>query len=155
MLLLDNTVLSNFALVARFDLLIKAIEGQISTTPQVIGEFNNGVTRGRLPQTSLDWLEVVSLQAEEEALFQELLEHVNAGEASCPTVAAHRSGRVLTDDRDARKLAAQLRIPMSGTLGALLRLVQIHSLALPEANELLGQMIAYGYRSPVKKLEDL
>jgi predicted nucleic acid-binding protein len=155
MLILDNTVLSNFALVARFDLLIKAMEDQIATTPQVIGEFNNGVARGRLPQTSLDWLEVVNLEAEEEALFQELLEHVNAGEASCLAVAAHRSGRVLTDDRDARKLAAQLRIPMSGTLGVLLRLVQIHSLALSEANELLGQMIAYGYRSPVKKLEDL
>jgi predicted nucleic acid-binding protein len=97
----------------------------------------------------------VGLGAEEEALYQELLEHINAGEASCLAVAAYRGGRVLTDDRDARKLAAQLKIPISGTLGALLRLVQNHALSLPEANELLGQMIAHGYRSPINKLEDL
>jgi predicted nucleic acid-binding protein len=155
MLLLDNTVLSNFALIARIDLLIKAIEGQISTTPQVIGEFNDGVTKGRLPQSKLDWLEVAYLGVEEEALFQELQNHVNAGEASCLAVAARRDGRILTDDRDARKLAAQFKIPVSGTLGVLLRLVQIHELSSTEANELLGQMIAHGYRSPVERLEDL
>jgi predicted nucleic acid-binding protein len=154
MLLLDNTVLSNFALIARIDLLTKAMEGQISTTHQVIVEFNDGIARGRLPKTSLDWLEVVSVGAEE-ALYQELLEHINAGEASRLTVAAYRGGRVLTDERDARKLAAQLKIPVSGTLGALQRLVQNHAISLSEANELLGQMIAYGYRSPVNKLEDL
>lgn len=155
MLLLDNTVISNFALVARIDLLIKAIEGQIATTAQVLSEFNAGVTRGKLPQSELDWLEIVYLRAEEETLFQELQGHVNAGEASCLAVAAHRNGRILTDDRDARRLAAQFKIPISGTLGILLRLVQIHELSLVEANELLGQMIAYGYRSPVEKLEDL
>ena len=62
---------------------------------------------------------------------------------------------VLTDDRAARKLAAQLKIPISGMLGVLLRLVQIDVLTMPEANELLGQMIAAGYRSPVEKVEDL
>ena len=76
-------------------------------------------------------------------------------EAACLAVAAHRNGRVLTDDRDARKLAAQMKIPVSGTLGVLLRLVQIDALTLPEANNMLKQMIAQGYRSPVEKLDDL
>jgi hypothetical protein len=70
-------------------------------------------------------------------------------------VAAQRNGRILTDDRDARKLAAQLKIPVSGTLGILLRLVQIDALMLFEANEMLGQMVSKGYRSPVQKLEEL
>ena len=60
MLLLDNTVLSNFALVGH-------------------------------------------------TVFQELLMRVNAGEAACLAVASQRNGRILTDDRDARKLAAQLK----------------------------------------------
>lgn len=154
-LLLDNTVLSNFVLVNRIELLTEALGNEVATTPQVIGEFNDGVARGRLPETRLDWLEVVNLGAEEESLFRELLVRVNAGEASCLAVAVQRNGRVLTDDRDARKLAAQLKIPISGTLGILLRLVQINVLALSEANEILGQMIAGGYRSPVEKLEDL
>jgi predicted nucleic acid-binding protein len=155
MLLLDNTVLSNFALIARVDLLIEAMGDQISTPPQVIDEFNEGVARGRLPQVGLDWLEVVSLEADEEALYQELTGRLNAGEAACLAVAAHRGGRVLTDDRDARILAAQIKIPISGTLGSLLRLIRMQALTLSEANELLSQMIAHGYRSLVEKLEDL
>jgi hypothetical protein len=154
-LLLDNTVLSNFVLVNRIELLTEALGNEVATTPQVIGEFNDGVARGRLPETRLDWLEVLNLGTEEESLFRELLVRVNAGEASCLAVAVQRNGRVLTDDRDARKLAAQLKIPISGTLGILLRLVQINVLALSEANEILGQMITGGYRSPVEKLEDL
>jgi predicted nucleic acid-binding protein len=154
-MLLDNTVLSNFALVNRIELLTNALENQSATTFQVLDEFENGVARGHLPETRLDWLEVLDMEAEEESLFRELLARVNAGEASCLAIAAQRNGRVLTDDRDARKLAAQLKIPVSGTLGVLLRLVQINVLALFEANDILGQMIIGGYRSPVEKLEDL
>ena len=154
-LLLDNTVLSNFALVNRIELLTNAFGNQSATTSQVFDEFENGVARGRLPETRLDWLEILDMEAEEEPLFGELLARVNAGEASCLAVAAQRNGRILTDDRDARKLAAQLKIPVSGTLGILLRLVQINVLALSEANDILGQMIIGGYRSPVEKLEDL
>ncbi len=155
MLLLDNTVLSNFALVDRIELLSKALGSEVATTSQVIGEFNDGVARNRLPETKLDWLEVISMEAKEETLFRELLARVNAGEAACLAVAAQRNGRILTDDRDARKLAAQLKIPVSGTLGILLRLVQIGALTSPDADEILKQMIAGGYRSPVKKLEEL
>ena len=154
-LLLDNTVLSNFALIKRIELLTEALGSQIGTTPQVIGEFDDGVERGRLPKTKLDLLEVLDMEAEEQVLFRELLARVNAGEASCLAIAAQRNSRVLTDDRDARKLAAQLKIPVSGTLGILLRLVQIDVLSTLEANEILGQMIVAGYRSPVEKLEDL
>ena len=155
MLLLDNTVLSNFALVGRIELLTNALGGQVVTTPQVIDEFNDGVARGRVPETKLDWLEVLNLEAKEKTIFQGLLMRVNAGEAACLAVASLRNGRVLTDDRDARKLAAQLKIPISGTLGILLRLVQDNMLTLAEANEILEQMIAEGYRSPIEKLEDL
>jgi predicted nucleic acid-binding protein len=152
---LDNTVLSNFASVGRIELLIKALGSQVATTHEVIAEFDDGVAGGRLPETELDWLEVLDLEREEEALFQELLIRVNAGEAACLSIASQRNGRILTDDRDARKLAAQLKIPVSGTLGILQRLVQIDELPLAEANEILKQMIGKGYRSPVQKLDEL
>lgn len=155
LLLLDNTVLSNFVLVGRIDLLPAALVGRVATTPQVVGEFKSGVATGLLPQAELEWLEIVSLEEAEEAHFQNLIGRVNSGEASCLAVAMNRAGRILTDDRDARKLAARFKIPVSGTLGVLLRLVQNQTLTFTEANELLGQMVAFGYRSPVKKLEDL
>lgn len=157
LLLLDNTVLSNFASVARLDVLIQALEGRrrLATTPQVIGEFNEGVVRGRLPKSDLGWLEITNLDNNEEVLFQELSRRVNAGEAACLSVAAHRGGHILTDDRDARKLAAQFKIPVSGTLGVLFRSVRIQTLTLNTANDILAQMVSHGYRSPIKNLETL
>jgi predicted nucleic acid-binding protein len=154
-LLLDNTVLSNFALVDRINLLPKALGSQISTTPQVIDEFQTGTAKGILPAISWDWLEIIELSQEEEALFQRYMKRVNSGDASCLAVAAQRNGRFLTDDRDARKLAAQSKIPVSGTLGILQRLVQINTLTQTEADQLLNEMILKGYRSPIAKLGDL
>ncbi len=155
MLLLDNTVLSNFALVDQIELLPTALGSHVSTTPQVIKEFARGVAKGILPATKWGWLNLVHLDNDEEVLFQEYSRRVNAGEAACLAVAAKRNGRILTDDRDARKFAAQLKIPVSGTLGVLLRLVQSEALSLPAANQILEQMILKGYRSPVEKLDHL
>lgn len=154
-LLLDNTVLSNFALVDRLKLLPKALENQIAAPRQVIAEYDEGVKRGILPETEWDWLQVVKLESAEEALFEEHLRRLNPGEAACLAIAVHRNGFVLTDDRDARKLAAQLKVPVSGTLGVLLRLVQTDTLTLHEANSILQQMIDRGYRSPVHTLDEL
>ncbi len=70
-------------------------------------------------------------------------------------MAITRGCRVLTDDRDARELARHLRIPISGTLGVLTRLVDIGHFTLNEANDLLLQMIATGYYSPVSSLRDI
>jgi predicted nucleic acid-binding protein len=154
-ILLDNTVLSNFALVERFELLITALEGEAIVTSQVLGEFLDGVGIGKLPDTDLEGLNVIELGNDEVSLFQALLAHVNVGESSCLAVAAKRDGKIITDDRDARKLAAQLRVPVSGTIGVLMRLVNIRVLSLAEANKLLKKMVDKGYRSPVESLEEL
>ena len=58
-LLLDNTVLSNFALVECISLLPDALGSQIATTSQVISEYQNGVAKGILPAASWEWLEVI------------------------------------------------------------------------------------------------
>jgi hypothetical protein len=47
--LLDNTVLSNFALVERPDLLRVAVGTVAATTTDVMSEFGAGVEQGRLP----------------------------------------------------------------------------------------------------------
>ena len=155
MVLVDNTVLSNFALVHKIQLLTTALAGEATTTSQVIEEFRAGIANGRLPETKIDWLGVIELDAEESSYFQRLLSRLNAGEAACLAIAAKRNAQLLTDDRDARKLAAQLKVPVSGTIGILLRLVQIDVLTYDDANEILRLMIDKGYRSPVQKLEDL
>lgn len=66
MLLLDNTVLSNFVLIGRLDLVRVALGEEIATTTAVLDEVTAGVMRGVLPQTDLSWLTIVGLSAAEQ-----------------------------------------------------------------------------------------
>ena len=93
---------------------------------------------------------MVQLSPEEEAYFNRFTVRLNAGEAACLAVAVGRNGRVFTDDRDARKLAANLRIPISGTIGILIRLIDLGELTVAEANNHLARMIHFGYRAPIQ-----
>jgi len=51
--------------------------------------------------------------------------------------------------------AGQLKIPVSGTLGVLIRLVDMRQLVLGEADGLLRRMITAGHRCPVASPRDL
>jgi predicted nucleic acid-binding protein len=123
--LLDNTVLSNFVLIGETNLLPIALGDTANTTVQVLAEFQAGVATGKLPSTESSWLPALSLTDEELPIYQELRAHLNAGEAACLAVATQKKCIVFTDDRDARKLAVQMQIPVSGTIGVLLRLVDL------------------------------
>lgn len=74
------------------------------------------------------------------------------GEASCLAVAMMRQAVLLTDDFQARRLAKQEEIQISGTIGLLLMLVRSEHITLREANIMLSEMIQHGYRSPVSNL---
>jgi predicted nucleic acid-binding protein len=152
--LLDNTVLSNFAIVHRTHLIRAALE-EAATVPQVLDEYTAGVLSGRVPQVDWSWLSVPTLNDEEQGLFEKLGLRLNAGEAACLAVAALRGGRIVTDDRDAREIAAKMRVSVSGTIGLLVRLVGIGVLSVPQADELLGEMISAGYRSPITSLAQI
>jgi predicted nucleic acid-binding protein len=153
--LLDNTVLSNFATVRRPDLLRAAFGDQLATARQAFDELQAGVRQGSLPDLDWSWLPVWSLDEAELPRYHDFLRTLNAGEAACLALAAARRCRFLTDDRDAREMAHRLRIPLSGTLGILVRLVDLGVLPLDEADGLLAQMIAANYRSPVTSLREL
>ena len=153
--LLDNTVMSNFAVVERPDLLRIAFDDQLATSRQAFDELTTGVRRGKLPDLDWSWLPIWSLQAEERLRYNQLLSNLNVGEAACLAMALYRGCQIVTDDRDARELAHQLQIPLTGTLGTLIRLVDIGSLNPDKADLLLKRMIAARFRSPVLSLREL
>lgn len=153
--LLDNTVLSNFARIGKTHLLEMAFDGAASTTEQAMTEFQNGIATGKLPETDLSWLAVLSLQEKERSVYQKLRSRLDAGEAACLAWAYGRKSIVFTDDRDARETASQMQIPVSGTLGVLLRLIDLRVLTLVQADAILNEMIALGYRSPLSTLASL
>jgi predicted nucleic acid-binding protein len=153
--LLDNTVMSNFAAIERPDLLRTAFGSRLATSQQAFDELQAGVRLDRLPSLDWSWLPVWTLEEEEGPYYHRLLSRLNAGEAACLAMALIRKCRILTDDRDAREFARHLKIPLSGTLGVLVRLIDLGVLNLDDADALLSQMMTAGYRSPVASLQDL
>jgi len=154
-ILLNNTVLSNFGLINRMELLRRAVEGRAGTTEEVVREFQRGVELGYLPSVSLKWLAVLRMDDDERAIFRSLRHRFGAGEASCLAIAQNRGMKLATDDRDARRYAQRLGIPVSGTIGILVDLIRRRFLTVDEANTLLGEMIERGYHSPVDDLSAL
>jgi predicted nucleic acid-binding protein len=152
--LLDNTVLTNFALVGQDGLLLRLWSGAC-TTPTAMDEYLAGVTAGAVPADAWQNLSQIALNEAEEALAASIVPHLGAGELTCLAVAFARSGILVSDDLAARKWAREHGIEVTGTVGALLACVRRGYLSLAQANSLLTAMIAAGYRSPVERLDGI
>jgi predicted nucleic acid-binding protein len=154
-ILLDNTVLVNFASVERPDLILDGAFDPVCTTPAVIAEYEAGAAAGRVPEDIWTSLPRVECTAEEDEFVRTLSDRLGAGERTCLAVAHHRNGLFASDDADARAAAHQHSIPVTGTLGILAASVQQGSLPRTQANTLLTEMIDAGYRSPLNRVDSL
>ena len=152
---LDNTVLTNFALVNKADLVLCVWPTAVCTTPFVLQEYRVGVDRGTVPANAWEELIVATLTEEETAKMSDFLPRLGRGERSCLAVAVCRQGLLATDDLDARREAGRHGVPVSGTIGILVLCVRRSFLSLKEANALLVEMMARGYRSPIDCLDQL
>jgi predicted nucleic acid-binding protein len=151
--LLDNTVLSNFSIVRRPDLLRVAFVEKVGTTEQAFREMQDGVEIGRIPACDWNWLDRIVLTPPERVQFETFHEYLGEGEAACLAVARERGYRLATDDKDARRQARQLGISLTGTIGILAILVKQGELTLVEGDHLLQEMVAAGYRAPLATLQ--
>jgi predicted nucleic acid-binding protein len=153
--LLDNTILTNFALVDRAELVTRLWPTAACTTAAVMAEYAVGVAEGLLPADAWIDLPVVELTGEEAASATRLSSRLGTGERTCLAVALNRQGLLASDDLDARRAADQHRVPRTGSIGILVSCVRRGLLSREEAESLLGEMIAFGYRSPVDRLGSL
>jgi predicted nucleic acid-binding protein len=80
---------------------------------------------------------------------------LDVGEAACLALARNRGYAFLTDDRVARREARRWGVPLSGTIGVLMSLLDEGHVSRQQADAALQQMIALGYRSPVCSLDEL
>ena len=144
MIVVDNTVLSNFARVGRFDLLKLAIaELYPHITPAIDEEFRSGVEAGLFIDTDPKWLKIAELTDAEQVQCQQLSQELDRGEAEA--VAIGRRWAMATDDMKARKRMKQDGGGVIGTLGILKILAQDGRLTTTEADQILTAMIGYGY----------
>jgi predicted nucleic acid-binding protein len=154
-ILINNTVLSNFALARVVPLLREFCAGKGRVTPQVLAEFEEGMERGMLPMAALGWLKRVRLRGQRErATFLQLRTQLGLGEASCLAIAIVRGYHFLSDDLKARRVARIMGVTVSGSVGVLLELIRVHRLTLEEGNTVLKTFIEHGYFSPVDRLDE-
>jgi predicted nucleic acid-binding protein len=127
----------------------------VATTEAVWAEYQAGIFRGKLAADVWHGLSVLTLTVEEEVLSGTLPSGLGHGERSCIAVALSRGALFASDDLDARRTASAHKVPVTGTVGLLVLGVRRNLLARQQANHLLEEMIAHGYRSPVTSLDEL
>ncbi|MCI5132849.1 MAG: DUF3368 domain-containing protein [Candidatus Electrothrix sp. EH2] len=155
MILLDNTVLSNFASIRHPEYINRAFRKEIESTEAVFDKLNAGVQLGRVPMCDWERLKKISMTSSEQSQFRQLNRKLGRGEASCLAVAVQRKWKVATDDKDARRWAVRLNVPHTGTLGILVILVKHGRIDLVEGNECLRRMMEAGYHSPITELDQI
>lgn len=152
--ILDNTVLTNFALVKHTAVVLR-LWPTACTTAETMDEYQHGASLGRVPTQAWSQLSIVSLSETERSLAASLSSRLGAGERTCLAVVHERHGLFVSDDLDARLAAQRLGLRITGTLGVLALSVKRKLLSRKAANDALTTMIASGYRSPLDRLDSL
>jgi len=152
-IVVDNTVLSNFAQAQVNSAVISLWGDRVCTTPEVISEYQAGIKAVGLPASAWIALEITEVFSQENDFAASLSIKLGAGENSCIAVAHMRNAILATDDLFARKVADRYHIRKIGTVGILVQCNKREILSLPVAQKALAEMINLGYRSPVTELK--
>lgn len=153
-ILLDTTVLSNFARV-KLDYVLQQIWGnEVFIALEVAEEYQVRVNTGRMP--SLASIELITLTStpEEVSLSSTLPQRLGRGERISIAIAFIRGAAIATDDAFARRVAYDLGISVTGTIGILQGSLERQILSARQAQHALEGMIAAGYYSPTRNLKD-
>lgn len=150
---LNTTVLSNFAHVDHVELLLDL--PRLVTVDAVQTELDEGSETHHYLEQALDVLEdempVVTPSSPAQEREEALLETLDPGEAQALAVAEEAEGMVVTDDGDARTIADQRGIRLTGSIGLLVRFVENDRITAEVADTYLKRWIdEASFRSPAR-----
>jgi len=153
---LDTTVLSNVAQVDRVELLLNL--PRPVTVATVYDELEAGVETHQYIENALaalgDEIPVLTPSASVETMEEQLLESLDPGEAQALAVADAADGVLVTDDRDARTIAEQRGVELTGSIGLLVRFVEDGHLTAATADKYLKDWIdEAGFRAPARDFD--
>jgi predicted nucleic acid-binding protein len=158
----DTCVISNFALAGALGILEGLYRNKAHVIDLVSIEILRGIQSGHarlsaVPQAvRAGWLKETGLRSgKERGLFETLSVSLGLGEASSIAVAKRRGCHFASDDRMARTEAARLGVPLTGTLGILVKAVREGVCDLEAADAYLAKMIESGFFSPVRSLRKI
>ena len=152
LVLLDATILTNFARVGLSYALSDLWGAEVGTTVNVLDEYETGIRTAGLPPLAWKELTPLILTPEEQVLASDMFPRLGIGEQTCLAVAIRRGAILATDDKSARRAAKKWGIQVVGTLGILRTCVRQGLFSQSKAQTFLEQMIAAGYYSPTQSL---
>jgi len=158
--LFDTVVLSNFILSGAASIIEKRYGNCGIITWEVYDELSAGFAEYAAlkhidEMIDNKTLRLITLTKKAHEVYLGLIGHLGKGEASCIAAAKIQSDIVVTDDRAARKMCRQLKIPVTGTIGILKASVLSDQISLAIADKHLSKMIKSGFYSPVLKISDI
>jgi Predicted nucleic acid-binding protein, contains PIN domain len=157
---LDATVLSNFASTGTVDVLVDTLD-RPATVPAVQTELERGYAQ------DYDFLDdalarigddITLLGVEERPATGEtaIREHLDSGEAEALLGAIKREGTLATDDLAAREMATERGVPVTGSVGLLVVGIHCGEIDAGTANQWLDEWRATrGYYAPVERIEEV
>jgi len=142
-IVVNNTVISNFAVAEKLDLL-RQILGKIYITQEVLQEIEDGIKEGHLFLNAVkkaidedNWIFVAELKNKELYLYKILSDKMGIGESSCLSIAYMRKWSFFSDDKTARNYAEENNIALVGTFGLLISAIEDGILSKDQANSIL------------------
>ena len=156
----DTASLGNFLMSGSIFILENRFSRNAIITSQLFDEIYAGIKKyPKLKQVKglikNNTFKLYTLSEKERELYSDLIGHLGRGEASCIAVAKEQSAIVVTDDRTARKQCAQMDILVTGTIGILKASLFDGSLSVDQADDILQEMIKFGFYSPVRNIGDI
>jgi predicted nucleic acid-binding protein len=155
---LDATVLSNYASTNSVGFLVHVLASPV-VVPAVRDEIEQGVDLGheyltRAVETFDKGLPVGD--APPELGGAELRERLDPGETEALRGAAERGGTIATDDLAARRLATELDVPVTGSIGLLVLGIERERIDDETADEWIETWRdERGYYAPVESVTEL
>ena len=158
-IILDTCVISNFALSQSIFILKSCYSRQVCITSFVMAEILKGLLKGYKElsdvKTALSegWLIETPLKnIKEKQLFETLSISLGSGESSSIAVAKNRGLTFASDDLVARREALLINVPLTGTVGILVRAVNSKLINLHTGETILSRMKEHGFYAPVESL---
>jgi predicted nucleic acid-binding protein len=158
-IIFDTMVISNFAKAGQLELLQSLYSANACCSGFVVAEILRGVRQGHVALKELAGLlsegwprqEDFKTQAERQ-LYASISVSLGDGESSCLALAAQRGYVFACDDRLARSEAVRLSVPLTGTVGILIKAVRVGAIDLKKANSILKRMIHAGFYAPMERI---
>jgi predicted nucleic acid-binding protein len=147
--------MSNFAQVQVVPVVYNLWGQRVCTTSDALAEYQAGVSKVGLPRRAWQEIQIIEPSEDEQAFGEKLSARLGKGERSCLSVARMRNGVFATDDLFARQVAQRFNVVIIGTVGILVLCIKRNILSHIQAQTVLEQMIAFGYRSPIDDLRTM